>query len=123
VIRSHYRAIQVGVWILAFVIVAGFAGISRAACPEYPKVKWWGNLTHAATIKLIAKNYDGKWAGYLDKWKAQLVKLEDISQRGSAIVVTKDKIRLEGEDLTVYISKVGERIAVIGCLAEEAAAK
>ena len=117
--RSHHIGIHAVVWIVAFVIVAGFAGISRAECPAYPKVAWWGKFSHASTITLVKREHDGDWEPYIEKWEAQLVKLEDISTRGKAIVVTKDKIKLEGEVLEDYIRKVEERVTVIRCLAEE----
>ena len=113
---------QAVVWIVVFAAVAGVSGISRAEFPAYPKVAWWSNLSHDSTIRLVEKKHDGDWETYLEKWDSQLVKLEDIAARGSAIVVTKDKIRVEGEELDEYVVNVEERIDVIVCLAEEAAA-
>ena len=55
--RSHHRTIQAVVWIVAFAAVAGFAGTSRAECPAYPKVAWWGNLSHDSTIRLVEKKH------------------------------------------------------------------
>ena len=120
---SRHVGFRTVVWIMAFVIASGFAGISRAECPDYPKVRWWGKLSHAKTIRLVNKKHKGDWEPYIEKWETQVIKLEDISMRGSAIVVTKDKIRLEGEDLAAYIAKVEQRIEVIQCLAEQEASK
>ena len=120
---SRHIGFHAVIWFVAFVIVAGFAEMARAECPPYPKVRWWGKLTHAKTIRLVEKKHKGDWDPYIEKWEGQLIKLEDISMRGAAIVVTKDKLRIEGEKLAKYIAQVEERIDVIQCLADEAAAK
>ena len=39
--RSPHIGFRAAVWVAAFVIVAGFAGMSRAECPAYPDVDWW----------------------------------------------------------------------------------
>ena len=106
---------------MALVLVVGFAGMSRAECPAYPEVEWWQNLSHESTIKLVKRTHKGDWAPYIEKWTDQLESLEDIFERESSVLVTKDKIRLEAELLADYIEKVEQRLAVIQCLAEEGA--
>jgi hypothetical protein len=100
------------------------AGDARAAaCGDFPKVSWWGNMTHAGVASYVDKWHKGNWTPYVQKWEAQLEKLRDIHGRGSAVVVSSDKIRLEGDGLKLYIDQVQERVDVTKCLAEQAHAR
>ena len=100
--------------------MSGEAG--RAAnCPPVPDVPWWSKITHDSLRKYVARRHKGDWSAYIAKWEGQKAKLQDIYDRGSTVVVTKDKIKLEGERLGEYIEQVGERIEVTRCLSRGAA--
>ena len=90
-----------------------------AECPGIPTdVPWWKNTSHDAIKEYVDSKYTGDWGKYVKKWEGQLDKLQQIFDRGSAVVVTKDKIKLEGDLLQNYIDKVGLRVEAIRCYAE-----
>ena len=102
-------------------VVSGEA--ARAAdCPAVPDVAWWDKVSHDSLRKYVARKHKGDWAPYIAKWERQKAKLQEIYDRGSAVVVTKDKIKLEGERLDKYIGQVNERIEMTHCLSREATA-
>jgi hypothetical protein len=70
-------------------------------------------------VRYVDKKYGGNWEPYIGKWDRQVEKLQGIYERDSAIIVTKDKIRLENEELAEYIEKVQQRVEVVRCLASK----
>lgn len=95
------------------------SGAARAECPPYPTVAWWENLTHENTRRYVAQVHGGDWKLYLAKWRHQLLNLESIYGHGGAGMIRSQGVRLQGEDLRLYIEKVKQRIAVVECLAAE----
>ena len=91
--------------------------IDTSSYPPMPKVATWGGLTHQRVITFVARRYNGDWAQYLDKWDTQAQKIKDIYNRGSAIRIGKDKIKIEGARLAKYAGEVPERANVNHCLA------
>lgn len=112
---------SVKIFAAAGTLVIGLAGSAKADCQAFPDVPWWNNLTHDRVTSYVNRKHDGEWADYVDKWENQLEKLEGIASRGNAVVVGKDKQRLEDEGLLDYIELVKERVEVNRCLAEAAA--
>ena len=108
----------------AAVFISAMSGqTARAAeCPPVPDVPWWNKVSHDSMKKYVARKHKGDWSAYIAKWERQKEKLQAIYDRGSAVVVTKDKIKLKGERLREYIDQVNERIEVTRCLSGEAAA-
>jgi len=108
----------------ASVALAGLIGISSAAsaasteCATYPKVAWWGKLSHESVQRYVERKHKGDWASYLKKWERQLKLVEDVHNRDSAIVIRKKGLRLKGEELAAYVQQVKERVEVTRCLAE-----
>jgi len=100
-------------------ILLAYAGTARAECPDFPKVPWWHNLTHKNVQRYVAVNFGGNWNDYIDKWEKQYSLIKDVYERGSSIIVTKDKIKVKGQDLKIYLDRVGERLKVDRCLAAE----
>lgn len=92
---------------------------AQAECPSFPTVALWGNISHGKAIRYVAKKHDGDWAPYVKKWQRQLAKVMTIRDRGGSIVFKKKGIKLKGDDLNDYAGQLGERLAVILCLAEE----
>lgn len=117
-IRRLFTATAVAVFMSA---MSGEA-VRAAECPPVPDVAWWNKISHDSLRKYVARKYKGDWAPYIAKWEGQKAKLQDIYDRGSTVVVTKDKIKLEGERLGEYIDHVDERIEMTRCLSREAAA-
>jgi len=87
-------------------------------CELFPAVPWWGNLTHERVIAYVARRHKGDWKSYIDKWDKQADKVEDIYSRGSAIRVTKDKIKVSGEKLRQYVRLLKKRATINRCLAK-----
>jgi hypothetical protein len=98
--------------------VDGIASIDTSSCPAMPKVAIWGGLTHQRVINFVARRHNGEWDSYLDKWDAQAQKIKDIYDRGSAIRIGKDKIKIEGARLAKYADEVRQRANVNHCLAK-----
>jgi len=100
------------------------AGPAPAECPPFPEVPWWKDLNHQSVRQYVAVKHGGDWNDYIDKWEQQYINIKDVHDRGAAVVVTKDKIRLGEESLKSYIEKISQRLEVIRCLAgEKTAAK
>lgn len=96
-----------------------FSGAALAECPSFPKVAWWGTLSHDKAIRYVEKKHEGDWSNYKNKWQRQLAKVESIRDRGGSIVFKKRGIRLKGDALGDYVVKLKKRVSVIDCLAEE----
>lgn len=104
--------------IMTFSIISFSA---RAECPLLPQISWWGQLSHESVTNYVRSNHNGDWEPYVDKWRRQLSKLQDIHAKGGAIK-TPNGSKLEGSRLANYISKVSQRSSVNECLAREYAA-
>ena len=107
----------------AAVFVFAMSGevVRAAECPPVPDVPWWSKVSHDSLKRYVASRHKGDWAAYIAKWESQREKLQDIYDRGGSVVVTRDKIRLEGQRLSEYIDRVNERIEVTRCLSRGAA--
>lgn len=114
---NRFRILAGGLAVVA--AIAGFAGPAGAACPPFPDVPWWQNLSHKKVIRYVERKYDGKWVPYVAKWDKQLEKVEDIHKRGSSVVIKSKGVRLEGKKLGDYVEKLKQRVSVIRCLAAE----
>jgi len=89
-------------------------------CPHFPKVTFWGNLTHESVRLHIEENLGGDWDVYLKKLRKQNKTLTTIYDRGAGAIVKRQgrKIKLSGSALAKYIKFGTSRIAVVQCLAE-----
>ena len=105
------------VLLAAWFFMIASAGPVLAECPPFPEVSWWKALSHQSARQYVAAKHGGDWNDYIDKWEKHYKRVKDIHDRKSAIVVTKDKIRVEGESLRSYIKKIRQRLEVIRCLA------
>jgi len=68
--------------------------------------------------RLCARRHDGNWAEYLDKWDKKSLKIIDVYDRGSAIRIGKNKIKIQGDQLATYADQVRQRAAVNLCLSK-----
>jgi len=114
-IRRLFTITAAAVFICAMTVEAARA----AECPPVPDVPWWGKVSHDSLRKYVARKHKGDWSAYIAKWESQKAKLQAIYDRGSAVVVTKDKIKLKGERLSEYIGQVDDRIEMTRCLSRE----
>jgi hypothetical protein len=88
-----------------------------AECAAFPKVDWWGKLSHAKVVRYVERKHDGDWQPYLEKWQRQKTKLKRWLDTGSSVVIRKKGVALEGETLAEYIAQVDKRLEVTRCLA------
>jgi len=93
---------------------------AETECPHFPKVTFWGNLTHESVRLHIEENLGGDWDVYLRKLHKQNKTLTNIYDRGAGAIVKRRgrKIKLSGNQLAKYIKFDKSRIAVVQCLAE-----
>ncbi len=115
-----------------FVAVALFAGFAvgfggqakaeeTAQCEAFPKVAWWGKMSHQRVIRYVNRKYGGDWKRYIAKWKRQLKVMVDIYDRDGTAIIKKRDIKLNGDKLEEYIINVAKRISVTRCLASQKA--
>jgi hypothetical protein len=105
---------------LALVIAVMAASSAQAACENFPRVPWWGNLSHVATKAFVVRKHDGNWSPYVKKWSKQVDKLKDVQTRESAVFVRYKgkKVKIAGKALENYIKLVSKRVGVIRYLAK-----
>ena len=93
--------------------------MAETACPSFPKVSFWGKLTHDSTRQHVKDKLKGDWGAYLERLQRQQTTLRKIHQRGSGAVIKRKgrKIKLSGKPLGKYLRYGDERLAVVRCLA------
>lgn len=110
--------------VLTFLILGAFlvpqTAKAQFECRSFPKVTFWGNLTHKTVRLHVADNLSGDWDAYLNQLVRQQKTLTGIYQRGSRAVIRRQgrKIKLSGAPLAKYIKYGKARISVVRCLAE-----
>lgn len=90
------------------------------SCDPFPRVSWWGELTHETVIRYVNSKNDGDWDAYIAKWESQREKLMAVLDSGDTVSDKSKEINLQGEGLRDHIAKVSQRILVTRCLAEKA---
>ena len=120
------RSVKMMAWVALAALSGGAAGAaetsgaaSAAECPSFPTAALWGEIDHGKASRYVANKHDGDWSPYVKKWKRQLSKVETIWDGGGTIVFKKQDVKLENEDLGIYVEKLRERVSIIECLAEE----
>ncbi|NQV83704.1 MAG: cytochrome c4 [Rhodospirillales bacterium] len=116
---------------LAAVVLFGSVGAGHAAaneCTPFPKVPWWGELSHQSVGQLVKRRHDGDWAAYIRLWERNLSKLREIRGNQSRAVVSSPGLKtqrkiLGGAELDTYIQNIQTRITVMRCLAKQGEAK
>ncbi|MDA1091153.1 MAG: hypothetical protein O3A85_12680 [Proteobacteria bacterium] len=93
---------------------------SAAECPAFPKLSFWGDLSHDSVQSYVDSKFDGDWGAYIERMGDISRGLKEIHDRGkSALVTLKDrKVVLEGGKLGNYILLSKTRLKIIRCLAE-----
>ncbi|MFQ5765632.1 MAG: hypothetical protein ACE5GT_11940, partial [Rhodospirillales bacterium] len=106
---------------LAAVTMISSAAIAETACPAFPKVAFWGELSHDSVGRHVETQLAGDWFAYVARLERQQKTLKDIYKRGSGAAIKRDnrKIRLSGDQLAKYLRYADQRLAVVRCLADE----
>ena len=89
-------------------------------CDPFPKVAWWGNLTHESVIKYVTNRHSGDWNPYIQKWETQSGRLKQALSKGSSVVIKSQGVTLKAGSLSAYILKMDKRISVNKCLSRKA---
>lgn len=93
--------------------------MAEAACPDFPEVPWWGEITHEGVVGYVNQKHGGEWAGYLDKWRRQLAKVRTIHSQGKGIKIPSSGQTVKGQPLADYITKLNQRVEINECLSKE----
>jgi hypothetical protein len=105
-------------------LILGLAAARPAGaleCDPYPKVAWWGSLSHESVTKYVKNRHNGEWNAYVQKWQNQGNRLKQIFGKGSSVVIKSQGITLKGATLGSYIKKMEKRISINKCLVANAA--
>lgn len=113
-LRSGSRIAAGALAIAAAIAVSGGA---RADCEAFPKVEWWGALSHDTAREFVDEEYDGSWAPYLEKWDVRRTKLKRLADNDMSLTIEKSGTVLKGASLNAHIKNVDKRLQVIRCLA------
>ena len=91
-----------------------------AECQAFPKLEFWGQMSHASVQNYVDNRLYGDWGGYIEKLKNIRNGLEKIHRRnrGAVLKLKGRRVTLRGVKLAYYIQKSNERIAVVRCLAD-----
>ena len=100
--------------------IHGHAQSDARDCPAFPKVEFWGELTHQSVRRYVEQTHAGDWVAYLNQLQRQYETLANIQDRGKGAIIKRQgrKVRLAGEQLAKYIQISSQRLSVVGCLAE-----
>jgi hypothetical protein len=101
-------------------ILVSFAGAARAnACPAFPYVVWWGDMTHETVTQVVQERYRGNWSPVINMLVQELARMEQAKAAGEAYAVPNTTRRLSGPQLTVYTSQTKLAVSVLRCLEEK----
>ncbi len=131
-ITTRFGRIPAAVLMAALLAVPDSAQASH--CPAFPKVVWWGGLTHHSVTADVDRRYGGDWKPAIESWQRTLTKLQAIRDKGSTAAIrykstvkgrpaTTRRVKLSGARLDGYIENVWKRLAVMYCLAEQPTAR
>jgi len=109
------------VFAAAVSVFLAFPAYAQTKCAAFPKVTFWGELTHQSVRQHVDDKLAGDWAGYLKQLQRQHAALSRIHDRGAgAVIKRKDrKIKLAGKQLVKYLDLSEKRISVVSCLAKK----
>ncbi len=131
-ITTRFGRIPAAVLMAAVLVLPESAPASH--CPAFPKVVWWGELTHHSVTADVEHRYHGNWKPAIESWQKTLTKLQAIRDKGSTAAIrykstvkgqpaTTRRVKLRGAKLDSYIENVWKRLVVMYCLAEQPTAK
>ena len=97
-------------------------GLASAECQAFPKIEFWGDMSHTSVRDYVETRFDGDWDTYIEKLERIKKGLENIQKRGKGAVIKRkgQRITLRGGKLGDYIQLSGKRIDVVRCLADNA---
>ncbi len=108
------------VFAAAITVVLAFPAYAQTKCPVFPKVTFWGELTHQSVRRHVDDKLAGDWGRYLKQLKRHQTALSRIHNRGAGAVIKRKgrKIKLAGKQLAKYLYYSKKRISVVSCLSK-----
>ncbi len=103
--------------VLAIAAAIAISGGARAECEAFPKVEWWGALSHDTVREFVDEEFDGSWAPYLEKWDIRRMKLKRLADNAMSLTIDETGTVLKGASLNAHIKNVEKRLQVARCLA------
>lgn len=101
-------------------VLAFPATAQQKACPAFPYVAWWGDMTHESVSTAVKTQYNGDWRPITDMLSRELAKIIQLRGRGEPYKVPNSTRQLGGDQLTVYIDKTRLAVDILNCLANQA---
>ena len=80
---------------LAAAFLAPNPARAQAACPAFPKLQFWGDMSHGSVRAYVEDRFGGDWDAYIDKLERISAGLLGIHGRGKGAI-----IRLKGRKVT-----------------------
>ncbi len=108
------------VFAAAITAVLALPAYAQTKCLAFPKVAFWGELTHDSVRRHVDDKLAGDWGRYLKQLKRHQAALSRIHKRGAGAVIKRKgrKIKLVGKQLAKYLYYSKKRISVVSCLAK-----
>lgn len=96
-------------------------GAAAAECPAFPKLSFWGDLSHDSVQQYVEQKFAGDWGAYLERLEYIKKGLRGIHDRGKGALIKMKgrKVVLKGEKLGNYILLSETRIGIVRCLADQ----
>ncbi len=86
------------VYVTAITVVLAFPASAQTKCQAFPKVTFWGELTHDSVSRHVDDKLAGNWDRYLKQLNRQQTALSRIHKRGAGAAIKRKgrKIKLVG---------------------------
>jgi hypothetical protein len=119
-----FKTISFALGTCLLILLSPGSAFSQTVCPDFPKVDFWGEMSHVLVRQHVADSFSGNWGPYISRLKRRHAALSRISGRGKAARVSRDgrRVVLKGARLSQYLGFSSERIKVVECLAKSASA-
>jgi len=116
-ITKHFSILSLGV-----VFALLLASPASAECRAFPKLEFWGNMSHTSVQNYVETKFEGDWEDYLEKLENIKIGLEGILIRGKGAVVKMKgrRVTLRGIKLGNYTPLSDKRMDIVRCFAEQA---
>lgn len=94
---------------------------SAADCPAFPKLSFWGDLSHESVQRYVDGKFDGDWEAYVERLQYIRKGLKNIYGRGKGALIKMKgrKVVFKGDKLRIYLRLSNTRINIVRCLADE----
>ncbi len=107
---------------LSFLLVALLVGLSPAAaktkkpCAPFPRVVWWGDMTHESVRGAVRERYAGDWRPVIDGLTQQMSSLLALKEQDRPYAIPNTTRQLGGDQLVVYLDQVRLSLSILHCL-------